>query len=263
MAAQEDGEPCPERTHEQLICILRQPKDLFAVINVRREPFTRPSISDSQQLDLDPYREEVRPLASAPRCKSGPLATLAQSWESLGAVSRFDAEDLHHVLNILIHTLPDSPTVADVPPLRIESTLPPPKATAAHPRAFHGTKTQPPKPRQRASIDLRPHICVPGDTNRLLVHLGRTWRHPGGPCRHPVFCCRIDCPVLLAIKAGRLMFTCRTATRLAISPCLPCRLYSAAACSSGCKGIHGASSGECWPSTGRWTWNPIPRSCGR
>jgi hypothetical protein len=161
----------PERTHEKLICILRQPRELSVVVSARREAFAHPKSSDSQLPDLDPYIEAVRPLASAPLCKSEPLATLTQSWEALGAVSRFDAQDLHHVLNVLIHTLPDVPATTDVPPLRIEAAPLPPKPTAAHPRAFHGTKTQPPKARQRLPIDLRPYLSVPRDTNRLLVHL--------------------------------------------------------------------------------------------
>ena len=67
--------------------------------------------------------------------------------------------------------MPDAATVADVPPLVIASVPLPPKPTATHPRAFRGTKTQPPKPRQRSPIDLRPHLCVPQDTNRLLAYL--------------------------------------------------------------------------------------------
>jgi hypothetical protein len=129
-----------------LTCILRQPKQLCALVSVRREPFVRPGSSDSQSLDRDSYREEVCSLAGLPPYNAGPWATLAQSWESLGAVSRFDAQDLHHVLNILIHTLPDATAVADVPPLKIEPAPLSREPGAAHPRAFRGTKAQPPKP---------------------------------------------------------------------------------------------------------------------
>src|SRR5262249_28608070 len=58
-----------------------------------------------------------------------------------------------------------------IPPLKISTEPPAHEPTAAHPRAYLGTKTRPPKPRQMAVVDLRPHLCVASDVNRLLLQL--------------------------------------------------------------------------------------------
>jgi hypothetical protein len=154
--------------NEQLISVLRRPDGLFAIVSSRRGPFTPPGAKGSQQPDANPYCNEVRPFADVRSGKSGPLARLAQSWESLASVRRLDAHVLYHVLNVLVHTLPDAPPTTDAPPLKIEIPPAPARPTAAHPRAYCGTKTQPPKPRRSAPIDLRPHLCVPRDTNQIL-----------------------------------------------------------------------------------------------
>lgn len=157
--------------NEQLICVLRRPTGLVKLVSCRREEFVRPRPVLEDQTDLlaeiDPYLEEVRDLDTD---RSGWLADVRASWERLGHVSAFDAQILSHVLNVLVYTIPEGES-ADIPPLRIE---PPPPAflpTAAHPRAYRGTKDRPPKGKRMAPMDLRPYLCVASNVNRLLIHL--------------------------------------------------------------------------------------------
>ncbi len=158
-----------------LIAVLRRPDGLFARVSRRREPFERPRPAGAAEAvslaGHDPYAEEVIPLRDAPLARQGALALLPTSWDAVGRVTAFDAPTLAHVLNVLVHTLPDPEAVPDLPPLRFKEPPAPPQPTAAHPRAYQGTKTNPPKPQQPASVDLRPNLCVPRDVNRLLLRL--------------------------------------------------------------------------------------------
>jgi hypothetical protein len=153
---------------ERLICILRRPAGLASLVSRPRRPFERPRPVPEEKAEplaeLDPYVEEVRPVGHQD------LPDIQASWDSLARVSVFDAQTLFHVLQVLIYTLPEG-EVSDVPPLKIAPPPPPVRPTAAHPRAYRGTKYRPPKGKRMAPIDLRPHLCVPGDTNRLLRHL--------------------------------------------------------------------------------------------
>ena len=87
----------PGRKHEQSICILRQPKELSSVVSVRRQRFTHPTRPTVTQPDLDPYREDVRPLVRSAAVQLGtpsdrnPILGVAWIGDSI------DQQDLHHV----------------------------------------------------------------------------------------------------------------------------------------------------------------------
>jgi hypothetical protein len=164
---------------EQLIGVLRRPTGLAAMVSRRQQEFVRPRPvleGETESLAaIDPYLEEVRPLegvraGGAHTNRRGVLADVRASWESLARVSTLDAQTLFHVLHVLVHTLPEGEAV-DIPPLKIEPPPPTFQHTAAHPRAYRGTKVKPPKIRRMAPLDLRPHLCVVSDVNRLLVYL--------------------------------------------------------------------------------------------
>jgi len=156
---------------EQLICVLRRPTGLAALVSRRRQEFVRPRpvLEDEAELlaEIDPYLEEVRDLGTD---RYPAFADVRASWESLGRISALDAQTLFHVLHVLVCTLPDG-EAADIPPLKLEPSLPALQPTAAHPRAYRGTKDRPPKVKRMATVDLRPHLCVADDVNRLLTHL--------------------------------------------------------------------------------------------
>jgi hypothetical protein len=158
---------------EQLMCVLRRPTGLAALFSRRRQKFVhpRPVLDDPAPplAEVDPYLDEVRPFGDRDPGRCNVWTEVIASWDYLGRVSVFDARTLFHALYVLTHTLPEGE--ADVPPLRIEPDPPARQPTAAHPRAYRGTKHQPPKVRRGAPVDLRPHLCVAGNVNKLLRYL--------------------------------------------------------------------------------------------
>lgn len=98
---------------------------------------------------------------------------LASAWTALERVSEWNEATLAHVLTMLRETVPSSEMPGDLPTLGPEvQALPAPRATAAHPRAYRGTKYRPPKPRQPQRIDLRPYLLSRRHTEQVLELLG-------------------------------------------------------------------------------------------
>ena len=139
----------------ELLSISRRPAGLIALVSKRggivRVPFEQ--LTD----DVCPNRKR-----------------LAEAWRFLASVKAADASALFHVSVVLLETVPES-TVQDLAPLPPEWAGPPepPRATRAHPRAFQGTKYQPPKARRLPAVDVRPHLCSPGSLRTLLAPMQR------------------------------------------------------------------------------------------
>jgi hypothetical protein len=113
----------------------------------------------------------LRPLAESSRPE------LWTAWRALASVREWNAVTLGHVLAILRETVPALELPRDLPALGCEVRPPPgPRATAAHPRAFRGTKSRPPKPRQPDPVDVRPYLLTRRHTDQVLQQLG----HPHG-----------------------------------------------------------------------------------
>ena len=157
--------------------ILRHPDGLYAILNRRRSAFAPPDWKPGDKkpglaADHDPYVEEIVPLAEVEPDRIYRREKLLRSWEALGRVDAWDAELLAHALHVLFRTIADPDTdVTDVPPLAVEQPAAPPRATAAHPRAYQGTKYKPPKPPARQPINLQPHICTLGSERQMLEQL--------------------------------------------------------------------------------------------
>src|SRR5262245_23939592 len=92
-------------------------------------------------------------------CELRPLphnshAELWTAWGALESVTSWDETTLEHVLTVLRTTVPCADSPADLPALGPEVYAPPePRATAANPRAFRGTKYRPPRPAQPDAVD--------------------------------------------------------------------------------------------------------------
>lgn len=121
--------------------------------------------------DGDGFVEELTPLSYE---REPHHRELLDAWQALGAVREIRPEVLEAVRCVLAYTVLDPegerPTLA-----RLEIAPPPTehKATAANPRAYQGTKEQPPKPRRPEPRDLRPFLCVRGGQDRLVQLLTR------------------------------------------------------------------------------------------
>ena len=113
----------------------------------------------------------LQPLAASARPE------LSAAWSRLEAVSRWDASTLADVLLVLRETVPSLDTPADLAVLGEEvHPSPPPRATAAHPRAFRGTRSRPPRPPRPSPIDLRSHLLTRRHSDRVFEQLGYAQR---------------------------------------------------------------------------------------
>lgn len=163
---------------ESLISILRKPDGLTALLSHRAEDLepdadepTAPRIL--RRID-NLYQVVERPLDETSTPGDERQRRALASWNVLGAVRSMDAATLFHVLIVLLETVRgDIESAAVLPPLpEPEETAKQPKPTAAHPRAYQGTKYKPPKPRSFEPINLRPYLCDPHGEKQILAALG-------------------------------------------------------------------------------------------
>ncbi|MFN7921385.1 MAG: hypothetical protein U0Q16_14885 [Bryobacteraceae bacterium] len=134
----------------RLIALLRRGGELVARV-------TAGAFVEGEGLRIEP---KVMPLAAAPEQLVPGKRELLRAWQSLGTVRTANAEVRRDVMFVLERTVADPACAATAERLPEDWAREPapPRATAAHPRAYRGTKTQPPKPKQTATIDLRPHL---------------------------------------------------------------------------------------------------------
>lgn len=146
-----------------VVSIVRSPADLLAMISQKR--------NDSE------FEVTSKPLSQIRRSIYPRKEPLEASWMYLSAVKSVDAETLFHVVVVLLDTVPDVSAVKSAAPLPDEWDAPPVmlRSTEANPRAFKGTKYQPPKARRLPQIDVRPHLCDARALNALLSTLWKFW----------------------------------------------------------------------------------------
>ena len=153
-----------------VMSVLRRPDGLFALLSYPR-PLFDPRAANRANAG-DPYAEILCPLKDVPTSVLPRMGQLIEAWEAIASVSAFDAEVLANVLDVLLFSIADPDAdVKDVPWLTLPVSPAPPRATAAHPRAYQGTKYKPPKAAAAAPVDLRAQLCVPNHEARLLTEL--------------------------------------------------------------------------------------------
>jgi hypothetical protein len=139
------------------LCILREPQGLVA--------WRIPEPEDASGLSRVPLQELSG--QEAP----GRTALLA-SWEALAQARGATPETLFHVLRVVLGTLAgDAPASR---PLEHPWLTPPPaphRRTAAHPRGYRGTLSQPPKRKQPKVLDVRPYLLNRRGLSALLESL--------------------------------------------------------------------------------------------
>src|SRR5512139_443651 len=97
---------------------------------------------------------------------------LLRSWEALRAVETLNVEITACVLYILAETSTVSMTNSTEIPSLIPDYPPSPcRPTAAHPRAFRGTKHKPPKHPKPELVNLHQCLCSIAEEGRLLARL--------------------------------------------------------------------------------------------
>jgi hypothetical protein len=144
-------------------------------------------VRSATRLDTLTFETRTAPNAAFPwhveyACELQPLQhnshyELRTAWHALASVSAWDQTTVEHVLMVLRTTVPSADGAPDLPTLGLEvHGAPEPRATAAHPRAFRGTKYRPPRPARPAPVDLRPYLL----TRRHMDHVFEVLGQPRG-----------------------------------------------------------------------------------
>lgn len=162
-----------------LLGIIRKTNKLMALVSRVKHQFNPSSeiLStmgiDSEESLYEIIESSVELLAPSLFAKKEQLIT---SWNYLSCVDELNAETLFHVLVILIETAPDLlESEVKLQALPVDSSKQIIKPTAAHPRAYKGTKQKPPKPKTFSKIDLRLYLCDKKHQNQLLLRLSKYW----------------------------------------------------------------------------------------
>ena len=174
-----------------LLSIVRRPEGLRARFSRRRVAWNPASIRPPDDDDVaaegnataaaseanhPPYEIIDAPLPQPGSLVPGQERLLA-SWDALAKVKEANAETLYHLLLILLETVPDDSRPEGVlPPLHLSK--PQDRAarpTAAHPRAYRGTKYHPPTPTAPSPVDLRPYLCGRRSPTPELIKLTPWW----------------------------------------------------------------------------------------
>jgi len=152
-----------------LLGVVRSEGRLLAVVSQRRVAAAaapRPATAEYAVLSVPVGGADQRLLAEKAR--------LCAAWERLCDVAVLDGSALADVLTVLLSTVPAAlPDTGRV--LRLTAPPPLPRRTAAHPRAFKGTKYTPPKRPRPAVLDLRSALCSNRNTHAVLERLW-PWR---------------------------------------------------------------------------------------
>jgi len=165
---------------ERIISIIRENLQLYALKVRQTGDFVIPvPVEEPEKESTLPEYEIVRiPLEEAPESLVPQKKRLLASWMELSHYQASDSETLRHLLTVLLETIASfsegGMPLPDFVPAAPEQTF---RATAAHPRAYRGTKSRPPKARQVEPLDLRLYIDTEHNQNKLLSdsrpHLGK------------------------------------------------------------------------------------------
>lgn len=132
---------------EHVISIVRSTARLETLVHVTRDA------EDPEQPWTVEHTCVLRPFD--PRAQP----ELWAAWSALASVTAWDAATADHVLTVLLQTVASGEDAGEVPALGPDvHPAPVPRATAAHPRAFRGTRHRPPKPPRPEPVDLRQYL---------------------------------------------------------------------------------------------------------
>ena len=155
--------------------VLRKPTGLALLINQKKHSTQeiQAALTEQKYEDINwsnLYETIERPLSKDSEAFPSQYPNLLPSWAYLATCSTWKGATPFHILNVLLQTLPDPHTTTiPLPSLNLHHNLPPPKPTAAHPRAFQDTTDKPPKKRRLKPFDLRPFLCHERECQRLLT----------------------------------------------------------------------------------------------
>jgi hypothetical protein len=145
-----------------LLSLVRSPRGLTALYS-RQNAAVHPRRGEPR---VDPRTGFAAETGAPPRTERAVIA----AWERLRSAPPVGPDVLADVLHVLLSTVPTA-VREPVAAFRVEEPPRPARPTAAHPRAFRGTKRKPAKRSRPAERDLTPHLCSTASTHALLTAL--------------------------------------------------------------------------------------------
>ena len=154
---------------ERFVCLIRRIDGIFAVFSTFSE-----DTAVLAPIKLVPsYHFVDKPLTSVSLKICPQKNIVLNAWNALAEVRVMDPRVLANCLTVLIETQSDDIVTDDKYDLALFAAVPEPKTarpTAAHPRAFKGTKTKLPKNAVEV-LNLQTILCTARGTNALLDKL--------------------------------------------------------------------------------------------
>ena len=161
---------------ELVIGHIRRPGHLAVLVNQKTSEFSfdsgEYSLAELSQL----YEVKELPFNSLKSGDCQRSGQMTDSWDYLSRVSDWNEETLFHLLVVLIETLPVYSKLEQTPPTLDFSDAPAQfQPTAAHPRAYKGTRDRRPKAKSLPTMDIRPHTCDRRSLVMILSRLSEYW----------------------------------------------------------------------------------------
>lgn len=152
---------------------------MFAILSSRHVAFERPLPPDEGDNEsgtllekTDPYKEEIVPLIDLSEALFPGRNALLKAWESLHSVDTLTSGIAAHLIYVLAETVADPDMYPhSIPGVFGKEAPVPASPTAAHPRAYKGTKHKPPKLPQTGPRNLQPYMCSLSSEENILNEL--------------------------------------------------------------------------------------------
>ncbi|MBV9848284.1 MAG: hypothetical protein JO250_01215 [Armatimonadetes bacterium] len=161
----------------KLVAILRKSGGLSALVSRRRPGADLDALLAAEEAPEDApgfYDLAELPLSDVPAALYPRKASLLAAWDALRAVKSPDTALVQYVLTVLRETILGTDDGADLPPFALPDAPAPMAPTAAHPRAYRGTKYRPPREKSAPAVDLRPYLCATNSLTMLLKWLAES-----------------------------------------------------------------------------------------
>ncbi|GEM_PF-1425065 len=159
---------------DRIVSIIRENGQLYALAVRLAGTFKVPGIAESQE-EVSPgaeYEIVKTPLVQVHESLVPQKKRLLASWEELSCTQEIDHLTLCNILRVLLESRASSSGVSMPLPAFITASQEQAfRPTAAHPRAYKGTKSRPPKFKQPGLHDIRPYIESANNQRMLLSAL--------------------------------------------------------------------------------------------
>ena len=162
---------------DHLISLKRTPDAIIAIISHCVHDYWKVLYEDDLVKFLELYEFHEQPLEELKTSLYKNKKQLMVSWKYISSVEKWNEQLLFHILVVILETIPVLKSInRSLPILELETQLPIPQKTAAHPRGFLGKKRKTQKPSRPQKVNLQPYLSDPKNIPVILKKLKKYWR---------------------------------------------------------------------------------------